>query len=188
MTSIASRPDRGSMSLEEFGRMPEEDAFRVELSRGRVVREPRPGAEHGVIVARIVRLLGTAADVGGTGVVVTETGFLLRTDPPTVRGPDAAFIERNPADPVPRGFWREPPTLAIEVVSPSNTAAEIHEKILEYLEAGTELVWVVDPGPRSVTVWRPPGDAHVYRDRDIVATVESLKGFSVRVAEIFARG
>ena len=187
MNTRASSPDRGTVTLEEFQRMPEEDAFRVELSRGRIVREPRPGGEHGLIVGRMVRLLGAEVESRGVGVVVTETGFLLGTDPPTVRGPDAAFIARDPAAPAPRGPWTEPPTLAVEVVSPSNTAAEIQEKVLEYLEAGTELVWVIDPASRSVTAWRPPGDAHMHREAETLEAGESLKGFSLPVAEIFAR-
>ncbi len=187
MDARASSPDRDSVTLEEFQRMPEEDAFRVELSRGRVVREPRPGAEHGLIVGRVVRILGSEAEARGVGVVVTETGFLLGTEPPTVRGPDAAFIARDPAAPAPRGPWTEPPTLAIEVVSPSNTAVEIQEKVLEYLEAGAELVWVIDPASRSVTAWRPPGEAHVHREGEILEVGGALKGFSLPVAEIFAR-
>lgn len=188
---MSTRPagaDRGTVTLEEFLRMPEEDAFRIELSRGRVVREPRPGGEHGLIAGRMVRLLGAEVESRGVGVVVTETGFLLATDPPTVRGPDAAFIARDPAAPAPRGHWTEPPTLAVEVVSPSNTAAEIREKVLEYLEAGTELVWVIDPASRSVTAWRPPGDAHVYREGESLKAGGPLNGFSLPVAEIFTRG
>lgn len=180
-----SSPDRGTVTLEEFQRMPEEDAFRVELSRGRVVREPRPGAEHGLIVGRVVRIPGSEVRSRGVGVVVTETGFLLGTDPPTVRGPDAAFIARDPAAPAPRGPWTEPPTLAVEVVSPSNTAGEIQEKVLEHLEAGTELVWVIDPASRSVTEWRPSGDAHVYREGETLETEDVLPGFSLHVASIF---
>lgn len=183
-----SGPDRGCVTLEEFRRMPEEDAFRVELSRGRILREPRPGGEHGLIAGRLVRILGSEVESRGVGVVVTETGFLLATDPRTVRGPDAAFIARDPAAPAPRGPWTEPPTLAVEVVSPSNAAAEIQAKVLEYLEAGTEPVWVIDPASRSVTASRPPGDAHLYREGETLEVGESLKGFSFPVAEISARG
>ena len=168
--------------------MPEEDAFRVELSRGRIVREPRPGGQHGLVVGRLVRILGSEVEARGAGVVVTETGFLLATDPPTLRGPDAAFIARDPAAAAPKGPWTEPPTLAVEVVSPSNSAAEVQAKVLEYLEAGTKLVWVVDPASRSVAAWRPPGDAHVHREDEVLDAGESLRGFSLPVAEIFGTG
>lgn len=169
--------------------MPEEDAHRVELSRGRVVREPRPGAEHGWLAATLVRLLGSHAEEGDLGLVVTETGFLLARDPATVRGPDAAFIARGrlPEDGIPRGFWTVPPSLAVEVVSPSNTAAEIQEKVLEYLEAGSDRVWVVDPDTRTVTVWRPPAEARVLREGEVVDGEDLLPGFRLEVAALFRR-
>lgn len=49
----------------------------------------------------------------------------------------------------------------MEIVSPSNTAAEIQEKILEYLAAGTRLAWVVDPETESVTVYRSREDVRL---------------------------
>lgn len=188
MRITGNEPDVQTMTLEEYERMPEQDAFRVELSRGRVVREPRPGAEHGWLVARLVRLLGNHAEQHELGIVVTETGFLLATDPPTVRGPDAAFISAERLSPeIPTGFWLVAPDLAVEVVSASNTAAGIQEKVLEYLDAGTDLVWVVHAGSRTVTVWRPPREARVFRAEETLEGPGSLPGFRLPVSEIFKR-
>ena len=80
------------IGLEEFQRMPEEDEYRIELVRGRIVREPRPGAQHGALTGELVHRLSTHVRDRAMGLVVTETGFLLAVDPPTVRGPDLAFI------------------------------------------------------------------------------------------------
>lgn len=177
------------LSLEAFRRLPEENAYRVELSRGRLVREPRPGAEHGWLTGRLVRLLGSHAEEHHLGVVVTETGFLLGQDPATVRGPDAAFIAsgRLPAEGIPSGFWPMAPDLSVEVVSPSNTASEIQQKVLEYLEAGTQLVWVVDPGPRTVTAWRPPREARVFREGETLEAGKALPDFRLDVSALFRR-
>lgn len=87
MRSGPTSPEGELVTLEEFRRMPEEDAYRVELPHGRVVREPRPGAEHGWLAARLVGLLTSHVEEHALGVVVTETGFLLREHPSTVRGP-----------------------------------------------------------------------------------------------------
>lgn len=181
--------EAGALSLEEFRGLPEDDAFRVELSRGRLVREPRPGAAHGWLVGRIVMLLGVHVHRRELGIVVSETGFLLERDPPTVRGPDAAFIsaERLGAGEIPTGFWPVAPELAVEVLSPANTAEEIQEKVLQFLEAGTRTVWVVHPEARSVTVWTPPAEARVVDEDGTLDAGDVVPGFRIEVAELFSR-
>ena len=175
------------VTLEEFERMPEEDAYRVELVRGRIVREPRPGAAHGWLTGRLVERIGSHARERGLGIVVTETGFLLSVEPPTVRGPDLAFlsVENLPSELPATGFWRVAPDLAVEVVSPSNTAAEIREKVLEYLASGSRLVWVVDPATRSVSAYRSRRDISLLTEDDALEGGDVLPGFRLPVAELF---
>lgn len=82
--------------------------------------------------------------------------------PATVRGPDAAVIRRDRLpDPHHAGFFYGAPDLAVEVVSPSNRAAETAEKVSEYLAAGARAVWVVDPRARTVAVHEASRDAAV---------------------------
>lgn len=135
------------LTLEQFEQLPEEDEFLLELVRGRVVREPRPGGRHGWITSELFWRIASFVRERELGWTLVETGFVLADDPPTVRGPDVAFLAREnlPVDGAPVGMWRRPPDLAVEVVSPTNTAADVQEKVLEYLAAGTRLVWVVDP-------------------------------------------
>lgn len=175
------------VTLEEFQRLPEEDAYRVELVRGRIVREPLPGAPHGWLTGRLVERIGSYAREHGLGIVVTETGFLLSVEPPTVRGPDLAFLAREslPPELPSQGFWRVAPDLAIEVVSPSNTAAEIREKVLEYLASGSRLVWVVDPASRSVSAYRSRRDIALLTVEDALEGGDVLPGFRLPIAELF---
>jgi len=189
MVARADRSGGTLLTLEEFERLPEEDAFRLELSRGQLVREPRPGAEHGWLATRLFRAIDGHVRKRELGAAVIETGFLLPLRPATVRGPDVAFIskERLPPGDVPTGFWPLAPDLAVEVLSPSNTAAEMQQKVLEYLEAGSRLVWVVDPRSRTVTVWRPPSRGSVLREEEVLDGGDVLPGFRVEVAEIFGR-
>lgn len=176
------------LTLEQFERLPEEDEYRIELVRGRPVREPRPGAEHGWITGELIGRLHTHVRDDRRGLVVTETGFLLTAEPPTVRGPDIAYIAaRNlPAGGIPIGFWRVAPDLAVEVVSPSNAATEIQEKVLEYLVAGTRLVWVVDPRTRSVTVYRSRDQVRVLTGGDELDGADVLPGFRLVIGDLFA--
>ena len=187
MAQVPSGTAEPLVTLEEFLRMPEEDAYRVELVRGRIVREPLPGAAHGWLTGRLVERIGSYARERGLGIVVTETGFLLSVEPPTVRGPDLAFLAREslPSKLPSSGFWRVAPDLAVEVVSPSNTAAEIREKVLEYLASGSRLVWVVDPATRSVSCYRSRRDISLLTEDDTLEGGEVLPGFRFSVAELF---
>jgi Uma2 family endonuclease len=176
------------MSLEEFERLPEEDEYKIELVRGRIVREPRPGAKHGLLTGRLVGELDRFVRERGLGFVVTETGFLLTDDPPTVRGPDVAFIASEDLPPEgPRdGFWTVAPRLVIEVVSPSNTASEIRQKVLEYLAAGTLAVWVVDPATRTVSAYRSRDEIRLLTEADEIEGGDVLPGFRFSLSELFS--
>lgn len=177
----------GTLTLEEFERVPELDA-RLELSKGLLVREPQPEARHGAVVVNVLRALDAVARDRQLGRAVVEAGFLLTETPPTVRRPDAAFVSfgRWPAGSLPDGFWPFAPDLAVEVVSPSNTAADMQEKVLQYLAAGTEIVWVVQPRTRTVEVWRPGLDVRVLREDDPLEGGGVLPGFGVLVRELLA--
>lgn len=183
-----ARAGDGNISIEEFARLPEEDAYRVELVRGQLVREPRPAPLHGRVLSRLTRLLASHVEDAGLGEVLVDVGFVLSTEEKTVRGPDLAFVshDRLPEDAYEeQGFWRFPPDLAIEVVSPSNTASEMQQKVLEYLDAGARLVWVVHPRGRRVTVHRPSGEARVLGADDELDGGDVVPGFRVPVSELF---
>ena len=177
------------LSLEEFEQLPEEGEHVLELVRGRVVREPRPGGEHGWLAGELFGLIRSHVREHKLGLALIETGFLLSVDPPTVRGPDIAFIgtENLPAEGIPIGFWRVPPDLAVEVLSPSNRASEIREKVLEYLTAGTRLVWVVDPRTRSVAAYRSKDEVRVLTEGDMLDGADVLPDFRVVISDLFQR-
>lgn len=89
-------------------------------------------------------------------VYAAETGFVLARDPDTVRAPDVAFVaaERAAQQRGNTGFFESPPDLAVEVVSPNDTADDVEAKMLDYLAAGAHVVWVVRLRTRTVTVYR----------------------------------
>ena len=174
------------LTIEEFEHLPD-DGWRCELVRGVVVREPPAGFEHGRVAMRISLLLARFVEKHGLGeVLASETGFVLFEEPPTVRAPDAAFVaEGRVPSPAPPGFGRLAPDLAVEVVSPSNTIAQVHSKVLDYLGAGSRLVWVVDPATRSVTVYRSPKEIRLLTGEEMLDGGDVLPDFRVGLREIF---
>lgn len=187
---MRANPAERLLTLEEFERLPDDPSGgRAELVQGRVVREPPAGFEHGWLAGKAFGLIARFVEGRGLGVVVAaETGFVLSEHPPIVRAPDAAFVaaQRLPVGTTRiKGFARLAPDLAVEVLSPSNTAAEITAKVRDYLAAGTRLVWVLDEDDMSVRVFRTGRGPRVLRAGDELDGEEVLPGFRVAVSELF---
>jgi Uma2 family endonuclease len=175
-------------TADELLRMPD-DGMRHELVRGELRMMPPPGFEHGRVAATVGTLLGMHVRQTESGVTLAaETGFLLTSNPDTVRAPDAAFVSRERAERVGRTakYWPGAPDLAVEVVSPGDSFHEVQDKTLEWLAAGTIAVLVLDPTKSTATVYRGQGDAHVHSAGDTLDLSDAVPGFSVAVAELFA--
>ena len=147
---------------------------------------PPAGGEHGDVQFGLGGRMRLHADATGAGYVIGEVGFYLARNPDTVRAPDVAFVarERFPHG-LPQEFIDGAPDLAVEVVSPNDSHADVMEKVGEYLDAGTRLVWVASRRTRSVTVHRPDGTAQTLRADDVLSGEDVLPGFQVRVRELF---
>jgi Uma2 family endonuclease len=174
------------VTAEDFFAMDFPDV-RCELVDGEVQIMSLPGYNHGYFVARILVALTLFVQPRALGRVVSEIGFLLRRDPDLVLGPDVAFIsnERYEAQGPTSKFWQGPPDLAVEVLSPDDRPGKVLRKVGDYLDAGTKVVWVVDPKSRSVAAYRSLHDVRVYREDDNLQGEEVIPGFSLLVAEIF---
>ncbi len=160
---------------------------RTELVRGALrVREPA-GFRHGEIAARLARVVGNHVDRHGLGsVLAAETGFALARDPDTVRAPDVAFVShaRLP-DTRPTGFAEFAPDLAVEVLSPGDRPGDVLGKVADWLDAGSAMVWVVDPSSRHVRVYRKDGSESIVEQTDSLSGEDVLPGFACGCEMIF---
>lgn len=179
---------RTSTTADELFALPD-DSKRYELVRGELRTMPPAGGEHGAIVLNLSDLVSPFIRKHKLGRGFgAETGFLIATDPDTVRAPDLAFIrnERLPAGGIPKTYLATAPDLAAEVISPSDTYAEVEEKVLQWLAAGVELVWVLNPRTRTVTVHSRSEGVKILSEADELTGGAVLPGFSCRVSELFA--
>jgi Uma2 family endonuclease len=160
----------------------------VELVRGQlIVREP-PSTRHGAIAANLGYLLSDFVRTHGLGVVFAQdTGFKIASDPDTVRAPDVAFLRRDRAGQIPaRGYAELAPDLLAEILSPDDRPAEILAKVADWLAAGTQVVWLVDPERREVRIYRRDGSLSVLRENDLLGGENVLPGLTCPVAHLFA--
>jgi Uma2 family endonuclease len=116
-----------------------------------------------------------------------ETGFLLETDPDTVRAPDGAFVSRERAQTVGRvtGYWPGAPDLAIEVISPNDLYTEVEEKVAIWLAHGTRMVIVVNPRRRTIAVHRSPTEVRHLTADAVLDGEDVVPGWSVPVKDLF---
>ena len=147
---------------------------------------PPPKLRHGRVAGRIYTLLTQFASSRGLGETVFETGFLLTPDPATVRAPDVAFFRAERArESSPDDYVQGGPDLAVEVVSPSDSAHDLNRKVRQYLSSGAQAVWVVYPEEEEVHVFES-GSVRIVRGNDVLAASAVLPGFQVTVQELFA--
>jgi Uma2 family endonuclease len=156
---VATTPTK-LMTFAEFEQLPEEGR-RHELCHG----EPkeRPVVKWGHLI-RLEKLRGLLAEaVGDAGLVVTEFSF---RPVPEYEGriADVAYAAKERVERVdPKGYFMGSPDLVIEILSPSNTVAEMREKKKLCLENGSEQFWEVDLDWREVEVSTQDGHAVTYR-------------------------
>lgn len=176
------------MTAEEFALIPDGDK-RGELVRGRVTERPLASALAGHVSARIAADLGEWAERRHAGIALVTCGFVLYRDPDTVRAPSMAFVgrQRLPDGRVPEGFFPGAPDLAVEVVSPTDQAADVQEKVNDYLKAGTSLVWVVYPKLRQVVVHKSLAESFTVEEGGTLKGDPVLPDLSIPVKEIFAQ-
>lgn len=179
------------ITADEFSRM----HFDVptELVRGEVVFPfgedgmTRPGHRHGEICVRISAAIFNWTRRTKSGRVTSNDSWITtHRDPDSVRGADVAYlrIEKLPDGKLPDGPTEIVPDLCVEVMSPFNRLNQMREKADEYLAAGVEEVWIVDPQRLTVEVLRAVGPARLFSQQDEL-TSGVLPGFSVQVSEFF---
>lgn len=159
-----------------------------ELVDGVLVEKPMGLYESrlGVIVAGMLEEHVQQKDLG----IVTGADGMMRFRPRLVRIPDVAFIDwkrlpegKTPRQPIPDLV----PDLAVEVLSKTNTRKEMVRKLHDYFQAGVRLVWYLDPEKRSLEAYTAPDRSVVFGEADTIDGGEVLPGFTMRLADVFAR-
>jgi Uma2 family endonuclease len=172
------------LTVQEFLRLPDSvgtQDVRYELVEGELVTLPLETLLHNLVRDNVLVALLEYVDGKKRGTVIGMQACQLFGS--TVRTPDVAFFRAGrtiPLDRLPEGA----PDLAVEVVSPTNTAREMDQRVSDYFAAGCRRVWVLYPEDREAYVH---GLAGVTRRRgdDVLEDAELLPGFSVRVSSLF---
>ena len=171
------------LTVNEFRELPDPPGFRIELHNGEVIQVSPPKHKHFKIQVAVHELLHTR--LGQKGRVATEFPFIPGSNV-EFRIADIAFITeiryRAIAD---DDNLQGAPDLVVEVLSPSNTAAEMYEKERLCLATGSLEFWVVDPNREQVRVSSQSGPTRVYSRGELIP-LTAFDAIAVPVDEVFA--
>jgi Uma2 family endonuclease len=149
------------------------------------------GFRHGAVILRLAIRLGAFVAERKLGHMAdSSTGFRWagrKSDrPDNVRVPDLSFVAagRFPDEREPLGFPALAPDLAVEVLSPGDRYGDVLEKVGEYLDNGTRLVWVIDPGKRTAVVYRSLTDVRVIGEADMLEGQDVVPGFACPLKDV----
>jgi Uma2 family endonuclease len=159
-----------------------------EVVNGRRVEVPPMGAQESSIANLLARYIWRSLGDDPPGHVVVEMLFALAAGGLFQRRPDLAYVsfERWPQRVVPPGnAWEVVPNLAVEVVSPTNTALEIQDKIDDYFNHGVGQVWIIYPPHRRIHVYEGIKTIHVLDASDVLEGGSILPEFRLAVSKLF---
>ena len=179
------------------GTATENDVITAELRENRLCElvdgtlvEKAMGFEESRLASMLSYLLISYLEKNDLGICVGADG-MTRIAPGLVRIPDLSFISwdnlpgrESPREPIPDLA----PDLAVEVLSETNTKAEMTRKVREYFEAGVILVWLIDPRKRAARVFSTIEKSVLVREDQVLDGGAVLPGFVVPLADLLDRG
>jgi len=182
---VTSIPDLRFKLDELEGRMPERVRWR--LIQGELFMMSPAGGQHGRICSNLTGLLYSYVKSSQAGHSFgAETGYVLTRNPDTMLAPDASFITADRADLITEKFIDGAPDLAVEVISPSQSQPNATEKAEQWLELGAQMIWLVWPRTKRVTVHAHGTEPKDYGPGETIRDIPFMPGFECPVDEVFA--
>ncbi len=180
LESVQEIPPHDTMTMDEFL---ENDLEGYEYVKGELVPMAAAAIVHGEVGINLIIPLGIHVRENQLGRLYSlETTFQLGD---RVVKPDIAFVSAKRLSEEKFKGFPEAPDLAIEIVSPSDKQYDVIDKVLAYLEAGTRLVWVIEPLMKTVMVYRSETDITLLNYEDTLSGEDVVEGFSCAVSELF---
>ena len=185
---ILTCPSPGTATEEDLLEAESRTGYICELIDGTLVKKTMASYES-ILAVALAYFLQRYLDDNNIGTLMGEGGLLkiLRRQ---VRAPDVSFIrwERLPKPGAPKpAIYAAVPDLAAEILSKSNTKAEMDRKLEDYFAAGVRLVWYIDPVPRTAQAFTAPTVWTDIGSDDSLFGGEVLPGFELPLAKLFAR-
>lgn len=174
----------------DIAQLPENAEKRLELIDGVIVEMASSSQMNTVIAMRIGYFLNAFVIPGDLGYVSGADGGYTITETNAYQ-PDVGFISKARHAALQGVAFPIAPDLAVEVISPSESANDVLKKVRRYLQAGTKIVLTVYSQDKSVYVWKAAADGSVNAqhldENDTFDGGDVLPGFILKVSDIFPK-
>ncbi len=166
------------------------DPLRVEREEsGEIVVMTPAGSGTSRMNMRIGRLLDEWAEADGRGVTFDSNGGFKLPDG-SVRAADAAWLRLSCWDalsPAEQSRYAPVcPDFVIELRSPSDSLPDLEEKLRQWIRNGVQLAWLIDPGQRAVSVYRPGEPTELHTNPTSVQGTGPVAGFDLVLDRIWS--
>lgn len=163
--------------------------LRLELtSTGELIVMPGTGSQTGRRNAHLTQQLLTWTENDGTGICF-DSSTLFALPNHALRSPDASWVGRERWDRLSErqkeGFAPICPDFVVELRSPTDRLTALRKKMLEYIENGASLGWLIDPFKRQVYVYRPNDELVILDNPEMVSGDPLLPGFTLNLKKIW---
>jgi Uma2 family endonuclease len=177
------------MTLAEFEYASATVESRAELVNGWMLVHDAPKPRHSMVAmafAEAILLYWHRRFPGGErpGRLLVECGVHVQRNPDTLRVADVAYVVGPPVHFDPDEFPQVAPELVLEVVSPSNRAGALRQKIGQWQRGGCQQVWVAHPRKRTLTLHIGPTIA-VLGEHDVLEGSPFFPGLNLSVDSLF---
>lgn len=164
------------------------DGHRYEIVDGELIDRGNSGAKQGYVSVILSSALFNWVSQHKLGAIFdSSTAFKMKSG--NKRSPDISFVSKERLQgltDLPEGLLEDAPDLAVEILSPGNTVAEIRQKLIEYFENGSRLVWVIDPIQKYALVYRCGEQPdRLVKLTDHLEGEETIPGFKLLMIDLF---
>jgi Uma2 family endonuclease len=176
------------MTVHDYRMMPE-GGPRYQLVQGRFYMSPAPNRFHQQIVMNVAFMLRTFLERHPIGEVYIAPFDVFLTDIDAYQ-PDVLFVSKANAGILTDAGAEGPPDLAVEVLSPKTSFLDLGTKRDVYARTGVKELWIIDPKPMTVAVYRLQKDGdtpEATHDATAEFTSPMLPGLTIRCADVFKR-
>ncbi|WP_031526276.1 Uma2 family endonuclease [Dyadobacter crusticola] len=171
-------------TLDEFQKWESVDGYKYEWNDGRIIRFGKLKKKHLFIIRKLQQLFfKTVAFSTGAALIMEQDVMLSGIQ---MRRPDLAYFNGKQIDDSAKSDIEPVPEFLIEVISPTDDAEKVEEKLAEYFNASVKVVWHIYPENEVVYVYTARKTVRICTDLDICSAAPVLTDFNVSVKELLS--
>jgi Uma2 family endonuclease len=187
MTPLTLSLETVDLSDEQFYQLCQNNReFQLEITaKGELIIMPPVGGESGNREADFIIDLGIWNRQTGLGYTFSSSTVFKLTNGAN-RSPDAAWIKKERWEALSREERRKFPPIApdfvVELRSATDDLQMLRDKMLEYMDAGVKLGWLINPQQQQVEIYRQGQDVEVLNLPTELSGENLLPGFSLSLS------